>query len=92
MHWTGKRPHQNESVNMFEVKDNEYENSDSAEVNIVLITDSDLKNDIFVTEVLKLAVINIACTKKVAGKEWYKDYVKDLSIKYKNKLQTKHCL
>ena len=36
MHWAGKCPHRNESVNMFEVEDSESENSDSEEVNIVL--------------------------------------------------------
>ena len=42
----------------------------------------------------KLAVLDTARTERVAGEEWYKDYVKDLPIKYKNKLQTsnfKHC-
>ena len=39
-------------------------------------------------EALKLAVIHTACTKTVVGEEWYKDFVKDFPIKYKNKLQT----
>ena len=73
---------------MFETEDSESENSESEAVNIVLSTDSNLKNDIFVAEALKLAVIITACTKTVAGEERYKDYVKDLPIKYKNKLQT----
>ena len=88
MHWAGKCPHQNESVNMFEAEDSESENSDSEEVNIVLLTDSDLKNDIFVAEALKLAVIDTACTKRVVREEWYKDFVKNLPIKYKNRLHT----
>ena len=41
MHWAGKCPHQNEFVNIFEAKDSESEISDSEEVNIVLLTDSD---------------------------------------------------
>ena len=88
MHWSGICPQRNKSVNMFEAEDCESENSYSEEVNIALLTDSNLKNDIFVAEALKLAVVDRACTKTVAGEEWYKDYVKDLPIKYKNKLQT----
>ena len=52
---------------MFISEDSESENSDSEEVNVVLLMDSDLKNDIFVAEVLKFAVIHTACTKTVAG-------------------------
>ena len=37
---------------------------------------------------LKLEVIDTACTKTVAGEEWWKFYFKDLLIKYENKLQT----
>ena len=73
---------------MFEAEDSESENSYSEEVNIALLMDSNLKNNIFVAEALKLAVVDRACTKTVAGEEWYKGYVKDLPIKYKNKLQT----
>ena len=52
---------------MFKSEDSESENSDSEEVNVVLLIDSDLKNDIFVAEALKFAVIHTACTKTVAG-------------------------
>ena len=72
---------------MFEAEDSESEISDSEEVNIALLTDSDWKNDISVAEALKLAVLDTACT-KTAGEEWYKVYFKDLPIKYENKLQT----
>ena len=41
VHWAGKCPHQNEFVNIFEAEDSESEISDSEEVNIVLLTDSD---------------------------------------------------
>ena len=76
---------------MFEAKDSEPENSDS-EVSIALLTYRDLKNDIFVAEISRTR--NSSHRERVAGEEWYKDYVKDLPIKYKNKLQTsnfKHC-
>ena len=53
MNWAGKCPHWNESVNMFEAKDNISENSDSEEDNIVLLTDSNLKNCIFVSKAWK---------------------------------------
>ena len=46
-----------------------------------------MKNEIFVAEALKLAVIDTACTKAVAGEDWYNDYIIDLSKKYKEKLQ-----
>ena len=41
MHRAGRCPHQNEFVNIFEAEDSESEISDSEEVNIVLLTDSD---------------------------------------------------
>ena len=41
---------------MFISEDSESENSDSEEVNVVLLMDSDFKNDIFVAEALKFAV------------------------------------
>ena len=46
MRWAGKCPHRNESVSMFEAEDSQSENSDSEEVNIVLLLDSDLTNNI----------------------------------------------
>ena len=67
MHRARKCPHRSEPVNMFKSEDSESENSDSEEVNVVLLMDSDLKNDIFVAEVLKFPVIHTACTKTVAG-------------------------
>ena len=75
MHWAGKCPNKNESVNMFEAEDSVSKNRDSEVVNIVLRTDSNSKNDIFVAEALKLAVTDTACTKTVAAEEWYKNYV-----------------
>ena len=41
---------------MFKSEDRESENSDSEEVNVVLLMDSDFKNDIFVAEAFKFAV------------------------------------
>ena len=66
MHWGGKCPHQNESVNMFKAEDSESENNDSEDINIVL-TNRNFKNDTFVPEALKLTVINKVCTNTVAG-------------------------
>ena len=77
---------------MFKAKDSEPENSDSKEVYIALLTYRDLKNDIFVAEISSTRYSSHR--ERVAGEKWYKDYVKDLTIKYKNKLQTgnfKHC-
>ena len=77
---------------MFEAKDSEPENSDSKEVYIALLTYRDLKNDIFVAEISSTRYSSHR--ERVTGEEWYKNYVKDLTIKYKNKLQTsnfKHC-
>ena len=66
MHWGGKCPHQNESVNMFKAEDSKSENNDSEEINIVL-TNRNFKNDSFVQEALKLTMINNVCTKTVVG-------------------------
>ena len=82
--------HTEMSLLMFEAEDSESENSDSEAVNIVLSTDSNLKNDIFVAEALKLAVIVTACTKTVAGEERYKDYVKDLPINIRTNYKQVH--
>lgn len=87
MHWGGKCPHQNESVNMFKAEDSKSENNDSEEINIVL-TNRNFKNDTFVQEALKLTMINNVCTKTVAGEVVQRLNVKDFSIKYKNELQT----
>ena len=66
MHWGGKCPHKNESVNMFKAEDSKSENNDSEEINIVL-TNRNFKNDTFVQEALKLTMINNVCTKTVVG-------------------------
>ena len=86
MHWAGKCPHRNESVNISQENNSDSENTDE-EINIVLFTKNESNNEIFVAEALKLAVIDTACTKAVAGEDWYNDYIIDLSKKYKEKLQ-----
>ena len=90
MHWANNCPHQdsnNESVNILEQKapQNELpENYNSfeqyEEINIVLITEEINKNEIFVAEACKSAVVDTACTKTVAGEIWYKTSI-DLKLK-----------
>ena len=86
MNWAGKCPHQNESVNISQENNSDSENTDE-EINIVLFTENESNNEIFVVEALKLAAIDTACTKPVAGEDWYNDYISNLSKSDKEKLQ-----
>ena len=86
MHWAGKCPHRNESVNISQENNSDSENTDE-EINIVLFTENESNNEIFVAEALKLAVIDIACSKTVAGEDWYNDYINDILKTDKEKLQ-----
>ena len=98
MHWANNCPHQdsnNESVNILEQKapQNELpENYNSfeqyEEINIVLITEEINKNEIFVAEACKSAVVDTACTKTVAGEIWYENYVKSLPTKYRSQIES----
>ena len=59
---------------MCEENESDPENDDedeSEEVNIVLITEEPNKNEIFVAEAQKLAVVDTVYTKTVAGEQWY---------------------
>ena len=86
MHWAGKCPHRNESVNISQENNSDSENTDE-EINIVLFTENESNNEIFVVEALKFAAIDTACTKPVAGEDWYNDYISNLSKSDKEKLQ-----
>ena len=92
IHSANNCPHQdsnNEPVNILEQKvpQNELpENYNSfeqyEEINIVLITEEINKNEIFVAEACKSAVVDTACTKTVTGEIWYENYIKSLPNKY----------
>ena len=70
MHWAGKCPHRsnNQSVDIIGEENFDLETDNEVEeANIVLITEEIDKNEIFVAEACKLAVIDTACTKTVVG-------------------------
>ena len=52
-----------------------------------LFTEKESNNEIFLAEVLKLAVTHTACTKTVVGEAWFNDYINDLSKSDQEKLQ-----
>ena len=64
-----KIPNRNESENISQENNNDSENTDE-EINIVLFNENESDNGIFVADALKLAVIDTACTKTVAGEDW----------------------
>ena len=51
------------------------------EVNFVLITKNLSKSEIFVAEASRSAVINTACTKTVAGEQWFNNFMSNLTEK-----------
>ena len=59
----------------------------SGEINIAFMTQEIDKNEKFIAEASKIAVADTACTKPVAGEEWYMNYIKDLACELKS--QTK---
>ena len=61
MHWTDKCPHKSnyQSINVSEEINWDTEN----ENDIVLMTEEIVKNEIFIAEASKLAVVDTACTK-----------------------------
>ena len=61
--------------------------SESEEINIVLITEEIDKNEIFIAEASKLAVVDTACTKTVTGEECYMNYIKDLLCELKSQIK-----
>ena len=77
----------NQSVNIFEEVDSESD-GETEEINIVPLMEEIAKNKIFSAETLKLAVVNTACTKAVAGDKWYTNYAKDISNKLKHQIKS----
>ena len=98
MHWTNNCPHQdsnNELINILEQKapQNELPKNYNffeqyEEINIVLITGEINKNEVFVAEACKSAVVDSACTKTVAGEIWYENYIKSLPNKYRSQIES----
>ena len=79
MQWADKCPHKlnYQSVNKSEEVSSDTENeSESEEINIVLMTEEIDKNEIFIPKAFKLAVVDTACTKTVGGKECYMNYIR----------------
>ena len=81
MHWANKCPHKNDqNVNILEDSDNDSADNDLfKEANIILITENLLKSEIFVAEASKSTVIDTACTKKVAGEQWFNNFMSNLT-------------
>ena len=91
MHWADKCPHKlnYQSVNISEEDSLDTENdSESEEINIVLMTEEMDKNEIFIAEASKLAVVDASCTKTVAGEEWYMNHIKDLPCELKSQVKS----
>ena len=81
MHWANKCPHKNDqNVNILEDSDNDSADNDLfEEANIILITENLLKSEIFVAEASKSTVIDTACTKTVAGEQWFNNFMSNLT-------------
>ena len=81
LHWANKYPNKNyQNVNILEDNGNNYADNDLfGEANIVLITENLSKSEIFVAEALESAVINTACTKTVAGEQWFNNFMSNLT-------------
>ena len=91
MHWGDKCLYKSnyQSVNISEEVSWDTENeSESEEISIVLITEEIDKNEIFIAEASKLAVVNTACTTTVTGEEWYMNYIKDLLCELKSQIKS----
>ena len=91
MHWADKCPHKSsyQSVNISQEVSSDTENeSESEEINIVLMTEEIDKNEIFIAEASKLAVVDTACTKTVAGEEWHINYIQDLPCELKSQIKS----
>ena len=92
MHWADTCPHKNEKGSAYLVESNSSDVDDdddnSEEINIVLITEEDDKSEIFVAEASTSAVIDKACTKKVAGEKWYKNHTSNLTEKARKEIIT----
>ena len=75
LHSANKCPHKyDQNINV--VEDQE---SDTEEVNIILMTENITNEEILVLEASKSAVIDTACTKTVAGEQWFVNYKSNLT-------------
>ena len=75
LHWANKCPHKYEQ-NVSVVEDQE---SDTEEVNIILMTENISNEETLVLEASKSAEIDTACTKTVAGEQWFVNYKSNLA-------------
>ena len=75
LHWANKCPHRNDqnNINVVEDMDPEVE-----ECNILMIQNI-AKEEIFVFEASKSAVVNKTCTKMIVGKQWFVIYKSNLT-------------
>ena len=88
MHWADKCPHCNDKgTAMYVEVDENSENDSSEEINIVLMTEKIEKSEIFVAEASKSAVTDTACTKTVAGKQWFDNFKANLTKHSLDKIQ-----
>ena len=70
MHWADKCPHRNDKgIVMYVEEDENSENDSSEEINIVLMTE----------KISKSEIIDTACTKTVAGKQWFDNFKANLT-------------
>ena len=77
MHWAKYCPHRIkiDSANIAKVSESEGE--DTENVQITLITEKSEVDNVFVAEMSCSAVINTACSKTVAGIDWFTNYSKN---------------
>ena len=60
---------------------------DVEEVHFVLMTSDIDKNEIFVAEASKSAVLDTACTKTVCGDDWFEDFCENLPPSYQKEIE-----
>ena len=91
MHWIDKCRYKSnyQSVNISEEVSADTENEhESEEINIILITEETDKNEMFITEACKLGVVDTACAKTVARKEWHMNYIKDIPCELTSQIKS----
>ena len=89
IHWADKCPHKwnYQQVNISDKVSSGTENeSESEEINIVLMKEEIGKNELFIAEASKLA--ETAFTKTVTGEKWFMNYIKDLSCELKSQIKS----
>ena len=82
MHWASHCPHKqqpNQSAHLTE--------ESCEEVELVLMTEQMDKQEIFVAEASKSAVIDTACTKTIAGEIWFENYIDSLALHHRNMIR-----